>query len=347
MVRFVSISVVMALLGAAVGYGIYLYGLGGTPKVAVMNGPLIVTDFDEGVIEFELANALEIKLDFVANDPDIKAVVIRMSSPGGEVTSSERLFSRVASLREEKPVVVSAQWLLASGAYMMSLGANYVFASPGTNVGSIGVIGFVFPRLLPSEFEVGTGPSKTLGPSERTDLEELELLKEGFYRMVQSQRGDRLRLSKEELLEGRTWLGVRALQLGLVDELGAEMDAIRKSAELAGLKRYRVVQVEDEMERAGGVYAAAVDTARDHRADPDLFSVDTQDSKERRARDFQARSSQDPQGGPPIDSEDPADLHSGGDSDELTSHESESPSATESNKRRPRLYYLYLPPELP
>ena len=268
MTRLIVSLTVLALAGAGAGYALFSLALGGTPKIAVMNGPLVVTDFNEGVITFELANALETKLDFVASNPDIKALVVRINSPGGEATSSERLYAAMADVRRDIPVVVSAQWLLASGSYMMAMGANYVFANSGSNIGSVGVISFVTPRGFPSEFQVGTGPSKVVGSSERTLFEELELLKEAFYALVASERGGLLRLEKGDLLSGDTWLGVRAVQLGLVDELGDDRDAIRKAAELAGLRRYEVVQLEQMMTEAGGLYAEAVVTAGAH--DPEL-----------------------------------------------------------------------------
>ena len=92
-------------------------------------------------------------------------------------------------------------------------------------------------------------------------------MKEAFYALVASER-DGLVLEKGDVLSGQTWLGVQALQLGLIDELGGERDAIRKAAELAGLRRYEVVQLEDEMTEAGGLYADAVETANAY--DPDL-----------------------------------------------------------------------------
>lgn len=324
MTRTILFLVVFAVLGAAAGYAIFSYGLGGTPKVAVMNGPLWVTDFNQGVINFELANAIETKLDFVANDPDIKAVVVRINSPGGEATSSERLLSAMANVRRGKPVVVSSQWLLASGAYMMALGANYVFATSISDVGSIGVVSFIFPRSPPSEFVLGTGPSKAVGPSERTSLEELELAKESFYAMVQSQRGERITLSKDELLQGRTWLGAMALQLGLVDELGGEQDAIRKAAELAGLRRYQVVQVEEEMAAAGGIYAEAVETARAHNPDVNFIISMREVANPLVFADLTARAA--------TDSVDRLRL------------EAKQQALQVSTGPAPHLYYLYLPP---
>ena len=268
MTRLIVSLAVLVLAGAGAGYALFSYVLGGTPKIAVMNGPLWVNDFDQGVITFELANAILTKLDFAANDPDIKALVVRINSPGGEATSSERLYAAMADVRRDIPVVVSAQWLLASGGYMMAMGANHIFANSGSNVGSIGVVSFVAPRGFPSEFQVGTGPSKVVGPSERTLFEELELIKESFYALVASERGHLLQLEKGELLSGRTWVGMQGVQLGLIDELGGERDAIRKAAELAGLRRYEVVQLEDAMTEAGGLYAEAVETANAY--DPDL-----------------------------------------------------------------------------
>ncbi|MCI0779066.1 MAG: S49 family peptidase [Chloroflexi bacterium] len=268
MTRLVVLLSVLAIAGAGAGYALFAFVLGGTPKIAVMNGPLVVVDFDEGVITFELANAILTKLDFAAADPDIKALVVRINSPGGEATSSERLYAAMADVRREMPVVVSAQWLLASGGYMMAMGANHIFADSGSNIGSIGVVSFVAPRGFPSEFRIGTGPSKVVGPSERVLFEELEVLKEAFYALVASERGALIELEKGDLLSGRTWLGVQAVQLGLIDELGGERDAIRKAAELAGLRRYEVVQLEDEMTEAGGLYAEAVETANAY--DPEL-----------------------------------------------------------------------------
>ncbi len=328
MLRFSIISLVLAVICGFIGYGIFAIGLGGTPKIAILNGPLIVTDFNEGVIEFELANALETKLEFVERDADIKAVVIRVNSPGGEATSSERLFLRVASVREKKPVVISAQWLLASGGYMMAMGANHIVANPTSNVGSIGVISGVGSPFPPSEFTVGTGPLKALGQSARATLQELELAKESFYALVNSQRGGLITLAKDELLTGGTWLGVRALQLGLVDELGGEVEAIKAAADLAGLRRYRVVQVEEEMERAGGRYAEAVAIAAQHRSDVEaLFGRGTAETPPvpDSGSDTQA---DDASSGPPASQEarDKAALFSDG-----------------LSTLSPNLYYLFMP----
>ncbi len=269
MVRFVAGTVILALAGIGIGAGIFVWGLGGTPQVAVMNGP-------QDVIDDELADALRTQLTFVTEDSDIKAVVIRVNSPGGFADRSEEIFTLVSKLREEKPVVIVVQGLAASGAYMFSMGANHIVANPSSAVGSVGALTFIRPRGSPSEGLIGTGPSKVLGSSERTSLERLELVKESFYSIVRSQRGDRLLVDKNQILQAEVYLGLEALQMGLIDELGDEVDAIRKAAELAKLKRYRVVEVDEMMEEAGGGEAAAIALAKEHRPTGD-FSFDILD----------------------------------------------------------------------
>lgn len=334
--RFLTFTLVAAIAGAAIGWGIFNYALGGTPKIAVMDGPLLVTNFDEGVIEFGMAKTLATKIEFVARDPDIKAVVVRVNSPGGEATSSERLYAELAQLRESKPVVISAQWLLASGGYMMAMGANHIVASPTSNVGSIGVVGTVLPQLRPSEFQIGTGPEKTLGGSPRDELRELELAKEAFYTVVATERGDRLAMDKSELLSGGTWLGVEAMRKGLVDELGGEQDAIERAADLAGLRNYDIIQVEEAMEAAGGRFAEAVTTLRERPAELDLILGLREEARAAQANQPTTTV---------LATDDESDTP---DDDELEDSDAQAPEKFTAPVPPfdpvPRLYYLYLPP---
>ena len=114
------------------------------PKIGVIDVPFtVITD--------NSAFFINQMLDYARERDDIKAVVILLDSPGGGVTPSEQLFLRTANLREEKPVVVSAGQLIASGGYMMSMGANLIFAKPSSIVGSIGVRTSLFPSPLPNE----------------------------------------------------------------------------------------------------------------------------------------------------------------------------------------------------
>ena len=227
-------------LGIALGLTIFFSVLKADPKIGIIDVPFTVITEDSAFF-------ISLMLDYARERDDIKAVVVLLNSPGGGVTSSEQLFLRTANLREVKPVVISANELLASGGYMMSMGANLIYAKPSSIVGSIGVRTSLFPAPLPNESDIGTGPAKLTGGTERTILGEIELLKEAFLRIVVSQRGDRLKMSPEEILQALTYPGFQAKQLGLVDEIGSDFDAIRAAARLAGIDNYELVDVNAEV----------------------------------------------------------------------------------------------------
>ena len=107
--------------------------------------------------------------------------------------------------------------LVASGGYMMSLGANYTFAKPSSFVGNIGVILSPVPPLVPSrlnERDAFTGPFKLNGGSRRDFIRMTDQLKQAFGLLVRAQRGDRLHISQEELLSGRIYSGIESVRLG-------------------------------------------------------------------------------------------------------------------------------------
>ena len=232
------------ILGVAVGVLALFYASPGKPKIGVIDLPFVViTDDSEFVIgEF---------LSYARKDDSIKAVVIRMSSPGGGAASSERLYFETRRLREEKPVVIAMDGMVASGGYMMAMGANYTYAQSASLIGNVGVIalaGSMIPRPLP-EAIVSTGPYKLSGASRRDWIGLVNELKDSFAHMVISERGDRLRLTEEELTEGRLYAGVDAVRFGLVDEIGGGADAMEKAAELAGIANYGIVDVNAEVLR--------------------------------------------------------------------------------------------------
>ena len=183
--RFLFITVLLALAGAGIGFGIFELALGGEPKIAVMNGTM-------SVIDDELTAAIKTKLRFVADNDDVKAVVVRINSPGGSASASEELYSELVKVRERKPVIVTVQGVAASGSYLMALGANRIFAGGTTIVGSVGAILVPPGREIPSEQVLSTGPFKLSGGSERMYTELLEEVKEAFYSTVRAERGTRL-----------------------------------------------------------------------------------------------------------------------------------------------------------
>ena len=203
------------------------------------------------VITDDSANMLNRYLSHAREDDTIKAVVIRLSSPGGGAASSERLYLETRKLRSEKPVVMVMHGMVASGGYMMAMGASHTYAQTSSLVGNVGVIagaGPLVPRPL-SETIVVTGPQKLNGSSRRDWITMIDNLKDEFALMVIRERGDRLRVTEAELTEGRLYVGTEAVRLGLVDELGSDSDAIEKAAELAGISNYGFVDVNAEVLR--------------------------------------------------------------------------------------------------
>lgn len=237
--RLLTSRISLIVLGLLLGYAVFSYALGGVPQVAVIDGP---TD----AIDLEVAQEIGTKLRLAADDRRVKAVVLRVDSPGGFVSASEDLFTNVLHLRQQKPVVVVVEGLAASGAYFTAVAANHIVAKGSSSVGNVGAILSLPSEPRPSQETVSTGPFKLTGGSQRTYLKLLELVKDEFAEAVLSQRQGRLRITRDELLEGRIYLGVEAVQLGLVDELGTQVDAVRRAAKLAGLRRYEVVRLEEK-----------------------------------------------------------------------------------------------------
>lgn len=193
-------------------------------------------------------------LEKLAKDEDVKAVVLRVNSGGGSAAASEKMWHAVELLKAKKPVVVSMGGAAASGGYMMSCGANYIFAEPVTVTGSIGIFGLVpnISELLTDKLGVTFDGVQT--HKNTTAIENLTLKKDTEREMMFLQnsvnRGyDRfLKIVAEgrkksvaqihEVAQGRVWLATDALKVGLVDEIGSLDDAVKKAAQLAKLQEY-------------------------------------------------------------------------------------------------------------
>ena len=241
-----------AAAGILIGYLIFFHVFPGKPKIGIIDIPFTVITEDSGFV-------ISAFLDYARQNDDVKAVVIKLDSPGGGAATSERLFLEIRRLREEKPVVVVTNSFLASGGYMMALGANHVYAVPASIVGSVGVLVQFFegPPLIPrppdregGDLEIlASGPHKLTGGGRRHLVRLLDQLKESFAQMVITQRGDRLLLPADQLVEGRIYYGIEAARLGMVDDIGGDSDAIEKAASLAGISNYDLVDVNVEVFR--------------------------------------------------------------------------------------------------
>ena len=232
------------VVGLAIGALIFVYSFPGKPAIGVIDLPFFVITDDSAFIVSEYLN-------YARRNDSIKGVVIKMSTPGGGAASSERLYLETRRLQEEKPVVLVMNGMVASGGYMMAMGANHTYAQSASLVGNVGVIalaGSLIPRT-PPEVIVTTGPYKLSGASRKDWIGLVDDLRESFAQMVIRERGDRLRISKAELTEGKLYAGVDAVRMGLADELGGDTDAIRKAAELAGVSNYGLVDVNAEVLR--------------------------------------------------------------------------------------------------
>ncbi len=180
-------------------------------------------------------------------DRNVRAVVLRVNSPGGAVAPSQELFEAVAALG--KPVVASMGSVAASGGYYISLGAQKIFANPGTITGSIGVI-MEFANLEKlyewakvRRFSIKTGKFKDAGADYRgMEPEERKLLQEMVdatlvdFRSAVSERRKLDPARTIEVSDGRVFTGSQALKAGLVDELGTLEDAVREAGRLAKIK---------------------------------------------------------------------------------------------------------------
>lgn len=197
-------------------------------------------------------------IEMAEDDERVKAIVLRVDSPGGTVAASEEIATYVKEC--EKPVVVSVGDVGASGAYMISSQADSIWANPGSSVGSIGVIAQIpnvsgLLDMVGVEFQTFTaGEYKDAGSAYRDLTKEEEALIQGeveeaydqFIDIVAEGRGLE-RAKVEELAIGWTWSGVRAKELGLVDEVGTYRDALEDAAERGGIEGdYEIVTYEDE-----------------------------------------------------------------------------------------------------
>lgn len=196
-------------------------------------------------------------LEKLAKDDGVKAVVLRINSPGGDAYASEQMWHYISELKKVKPVVVSMGGCAASGGYYMSCNASWIVAQPNTITGSIGIFG-AFPDLtglmtqkLKFHYdEVKTNANSTFSPvamSRPLTADEIAAMQtwinEG-YALFRKRVADgrKMKVEKvEELAQGRVWLATDGLKNGLVDQLGGLDDAVKKAAQLAKVNDYKTV----------------------------------------------------------------------------------------------------------
>ncbi|RME62490.1 MAG: signal peptide peptidase SppA [Nitrospirae bacterium] len=230
-----ALALVVSLLAAVLSHDSLPVG----EKIALLKVEGTIVD-SEKLIEY---------LKSYRKDSSIKAVVLRVNSPGGAVAPSQEIYEEVKKLAATKVVVVSMGAVGASGAYYISAPATKIYANPGTITGSIGVI-MELPNLKGLMDKLGiktevikSGKNKDLasifrgiGKEQRKILQEvIDDVHEQFVQAVAE--GRKMPVEKvRKLADGRIFSGRQAKQLGLIDELGNLEDAIKAAAELAGIK---------------------------------------------------------------------------------------------------------------
>lgn len=205
--------------------------------------------------ESQIVSSKVIKdLQDLEDDKNVKAVVLRINSGGGDAYASEQIWRAVSQLNKKKPVVVSMGGMAASGAYYMSMGARYIMAQPTTLTGSIGIFGALpdFSDLMTKKLgfkydEVKTNRNSsytTAGMSRPWSPEELAYLQAYVnrgYSLFRKRVADGRKLSVaqvENIAQGRVWLGTDAKGIKLIDGFGCLDDAIAKAAQLAKVSDY-------------------------------------------------------------------------------------------------------------
>ena len=206
------------------------------PNIAIItiSGSILEQAYTDDILDM---------LRYARDDASIKAVVLRIDSPGGGASATEQVYLDVLRLRGQKPIVASIGARGASGGYYIAVASNFIYAEPTSQLGSIGAWCILpTPEELDEDI-ITTGPFKATGGSRRKVTDELEMVRQEFVAAVTSQRGDRLKLSEAELSRAEIYSGVESLGYGLIDDIGTSTAAIEKAASLAHIRNYEVVKL--------------------------------------------------------------------------------------------------------
>jgi len=224
----------------------------GTDKIAVVfaQGEILYGEGGPDIIGQGIINEALIK---ARKDKNVKAIVLRVNSPGGSPLTSDIIWREIELAKKVKPVVVSMGNVAASGGYYISAGANKIFAEPTTITGSIGVFGTV-PNMTGLAKDIGINAEQVGTNANSIEYSLFEPMTEAFRNQVQESVEDTYNTFLERvaqgrgisiaqadsLAQGRVWSGVDAKRIGLVDELGTLEDAIAAAAVLANMDTYGI-----------------------------------------------------------------------------------------------------------
>jgi len=218
--------------------------LGALISIPLISKPSIaIITISGAILEQAYADDILDALRDARDDDSIRAVVLQIDSPGGEASVVEQIYQDVLRLRGQKPIVASIGARGASGGYYIAVAANFIYAQPTSQLGSIGVWSSLPEPEELDEDILTSGLFKATGGSRRKAVAKLEMVRQEFVEAVMSQRGNRLKLSDEELSLAELYSGVAGLRYGLIDDIGTVTAAIQKAASLAGIRNYEVVKL--------------------------------------------------------------------------------------------------------
>ncbi len=223
-------------------------------KIGVLYANGEITSVDKITQNRITSKKLNKQLDKLMNDSSIKAIVIRVNSPGGSAMESDIIWKKIQEAKKIKPVVISMGDVAASGGYYISSGADYIIADPFTITGSIGVVA-VFPNVSKLTKKIGLYRDGVVRGKYTNILDPMEPINEGTINAFKKSigrtytefktrvsNGRNISLNNVELIaQGQVWNSQDALKNKLVDDLGDLNKAIKKAASIAGIKDYSVV----------------------------------------------------------------------------------------------------------
>ncbi len=232
-------AVFLFLSGLLLGFAISVIFIK-EPKIGVIT-------ISEAIISQKTVDDIVQMITYAKEDSQIKGVVIRVDSPGGGVAAIEEIYLNLLSLKKDKPIVASIGIRAVSGGYYIAAASNFIYCKPTSLVGGIGaLVRLPKPEELREDI-MTSGPFKETGGLMRHWISALDMVKEAFIQAVISQRGKQLRIDATQLSEARIYLGMEAIKLGLVDKLGTDKEAEEKAAALAGVRKYKLVNINKEL----------------------------------------------------------------------------------------------------
>lgn len=234
---------------------------GNLPTVALLNlsGEIIDGESKDSLRQDDIIGSESVVADIesIKKLPNLKAVVVRINSPGGSYNAADEIYFALKQLKEKTkvPVIVSQSAYAASGGYFISLAGDYIFAEPMTITGSIGVLGgkAVFGKLWKKlgvswsrlNFGKNAGILSSIQPFSESEKKIFNKSLDDVYSDFTAKVAENRKLTQpmDKIARGRVWLGRQALDLGLIDELGSTSEAIARAMDLGKIGKNKTFKI--------------------------------------------------------------------------------------------------------